>query len=277
MDKIRIEDLEVFAYHGVYEEEKEKGQKFLVCADMYLDTRAAGLNDDLESSVNYGDVCHLIKDVMTGDKYDLIETAAEHVAREILLEFGLVEKVMVEVKKPEAPIGLPFGMVSVSIERARHRAYIALGSNMGDTFGYLNMAIQRLNENRFCRVVRVSDFIVTKPYGGVEQDDFLNGALLLETLLEPQELLDLIHEIENEAGRERKIHWGPRTLDLDILFYDDIVLDTMELTIPHPEIAKRDFVLRPMAQIAWHLRHPLNHKSINEMYSELSEELCRQK
>ncbi|MBR4753562.1 MAG: 2-amino-4-hydroxy-6-hydroxymethyldihydropteridine diphosphokinase, partial [Lachnospiraceae bacterium] len=64
---------------------------------------------------------------------------------------------------------------------------------------------------------------------------------------------------------------------LDILFYDDIVLDTMELTIPHPEIAKRDFVLRPMAQIAWHLRHPLTHKSINETYSELSEVLCRQK
>lgn len=102
---------------------------------------------------------------------------------------------------------------------------------MGDTRGYINGAIKKLDENRFCRVVRVSDLIVTKPYGVVEQDDFLNGALLLETLLEPEELLDLIHEIESEAGRERKIHWGPRTLDLDILFYDDIVLDTTDLTI----------------------------------------------
>ncbi len=271
MDKISIEDLEVYAYHGVYEEEKERGQKFLVSADMYLSTRQAGLNDDLESSVNYGDVCQLICDVMTLDKYDLIETAAEHVAREILLEFGLIEKLSLQIKKPDAPIGLPFGMVSVTIDRGRHRAYIALGSNIGDTRGYLNMAIKRLDENRFCRVVRVSDFIVTKPYGGVEQDDFLNGALLLETLLEPNELLELVHEIENEAGRERKIHWGPRTLDLDILFYDDLVMDTMELTIPHPEIEKRDFVLGPMAQIAGHLRHPLNHKSINEMYRELSE------
>ncbi len=271
MDKISIEDLEVYAYHGVYEEEKERGQKFLVSADMYLSTRQAGLNDDLESSVNYGDVCQLICDVMTLDKYDLIETAAEHVAREILLEFGLIEKLSLQIKKPDAPIGLPFGMVSVTINRGRHRAYIALGSNIGDTRGYLNMAIKRLDENRFCRVVRVSDFIVTKPYGGVEQDDFLNGALLLETLLEPKELLELVHEIENEAGRERKIHWGPRTLDLDILFYDDLVMDTMELTIPHPEIEKRDFVLGPMAQIAGHLRHPLNHKSINEMYRELSE------
>ena len=271
MDKISIEDLEVYAYHGVYEEEKERGQKFLVSADMYLSTRQAGLNDDLESSVNYGDVCQLICDVMTLDKYDLIETAAEHVAREILLEFGLIEKLSLQIKKPDAPIGLPFGMVSVTINRARHRAYIALGSNIGDTRGYLNMAVKKLDENRFCRVVRVSDFIVTKPYGGVEQDDFLNGALLLETLLEPKELLELVHEIENEAGRERKVHWGPRTLDLDILFYDDLVMDTMELTIPHPEIEKRDFVLGPMAQIAGHLRHPLNHKSINEMYRELSE------
>lgn len=271
MDKIRIEDLEVYAYHGVYEEEKEKGQKFLVSADMYLSTRQAGLNDDLESSVNYGDVCQLITDVMTLDKYDLIETAAEHVAREILLEFGLIEKLTLQIKKPDAPVGLPFGMISVTIERTRHRAYIGLGSNMGDTRGYINGAIKKLDENRFCRVVRVSDLIVTKPYGGVEQDDFLNGALLLETLLEPEELLDLIHEIESEAGRERKIHWGPRTLDLDILFYDDIVLDTTDLTIPHPEIAKRDFVLRPMTQIAGHLRHPLNHKRIDEMLSELSE------
>lgn len=271
MDKIRIEDLEVYAYHGVYEEEKDKGQKFLVSADMYLSTRQAGLNDDLESSVNYGDVCQLITDVMTLDKYDLIETAAEHVAREILLEFGLIEKLTLQIKKPDAPVGLPFGMISVTIERARHRAYIGLGSNMGDTRGYINGAIKKLDENRFCRVVRVSDLIVTKPYGVVEQDDFLNGALLLETLLEPEELLDLIHEIESEAGRERKIHWGPRTLDLDILFYDDIVLDTTDLTIPHPEIAKRDFVLRPMAQIAGHLRHPLNHKRIDEMLSELSE------
>ena len=93
---------------------------------------------------------------------------------------------------------------------------------MGDKRGYLRQAVESLNQTEGCRVEQVSDFIVTSPYGGVEQDDFLNGVLKMETILTPLELLDRLHEIEKEANRERIVRWGPRTLDLDILLYDDL-------------------------------------------------------
>ena len=269
MDKISIRDLEVYAYHGVFQEEKEKGQKFYVCADLYLNTRKAGCSDDLEQSVNYGEVCHHINDLMQEESFDLIETAAENVAESLLLKFPLIDHLTLEIKKPEAPIGLPFGCVSVTIERGWHKAYVAIGSNIGDRSGYFDMAISRLKEEDTVEVVKVSDYIVTEPYGGVEQDDFLNGAMELRTLLDPEELLNLLHVIENEAGRERKIHWGPRTLDLDILFYDDLIYDSEDLIIPHPEIPKREFVLIPMAQIAGNLHHPVSGRTVKEMLEDL--------
>lgn len=179
--------------------------------------------------------------------------------------------IRLEVKKPWAPIGLPLETVSVEIERAWHTAYIALGSNLGEREGYLRQAITSLNETTGCRVERVSDFLVTAPYGGVEQEDFLNGCLLLKTLLPPIELLHRLQELEQAAGRERIVHWGPRTLDLDLLFYDDEVWDTQELTIPHPDMQNRDFVLTPLEQIAPLKRHPLLNKTIRQLKGELSD------
>ena len=133
------------------------------------------------------------------------------------------------------------------------------------------MAIDELNKDKYTKVTRVSDFIETEPYGGVEQDDFLNGCLKLRTLLYPYELLAELNRIEKEAGRERIIHWGPRTLDLDIIFYDDLVLEEVDLCIPHVEMHKRKFVLEPLGEIAPYKRHPINGKRVCEMLAELNE------
>lgn len=268
-DEIRIENLEFFANHGVYPEETRLGQKFLVSLTMYTNTRHAGVSDDLENSTNYGEVSHFITAFMKEHTYRLIEAAAEHLAEAILLRYPLVEGVTLELKKPWAPVGLPLDTVSVKITRFWHTAYIALGSNLGDKKAYLDGAVQALGEVPGCRVEKVSSYLITAPYGGVEQDDFLNGALKLRTLLPPQELLEELHKIEQAAHRERLVHWGPRTLDLDILLYDDEVLETDTLIIPHVEMQLRDFVLRPMAQIAPNLRHPILHRTMMQLLTDL--------
>lgn len=268
MDKINIKGLEIFAHHGVYREETVLGQKFIVDVSMEVDTRAAGRTDDLKKSVNYGSVCSDIQDVMKNRNYKLIEAVAEEIALAILLKYEEVRGVYVTVKKPWAPVLVHVDDVSVAIERRKHVAYLGLGSNIGDRESYLDMAIDELNKDKYTKVTKVSDFIETKPYGGVEQDDFLNGCLEIETLRTPEEFLELTAGIEKQAGRERLIHWGPRTLDIDILLYDDIVYDSEDLHIPHIEMHKRAFVLTPLAAIAGYKRHPLFKKTIRELADE---------
>ena len=268
-DEIRIENLEVYAYHGVFPEENEKGQPFFVNAVLYTDTRKAGQKDDLHFSTHYGEVCHLITKRMQEHTYQLIETVAETVAREILLNFQLITAVDLEIRKPEAPIGLPFQSVSVKIYRGWHRVYLAVGSNLGDREKYIRDGIKELEKNQAVRILKASELLSTKPYGGVEQEDFLNGALEIETLLMPSEFLEELHRIEALADRKRLVHWGPRTLDLDIIFYDDWVYADKNLMIPHVDMQNRTFVLEPLCQIAPYMVHPILHKTVRQLLEEL--------
>lgn len=270
-DEIRIEDLEIFAHHGVYPEENEKGQLFLVRAVLYTDTRNAGREDNLELSTNYGEVCHFLTRYIQEHTYKLIETVAENAAGELLHHFGLIRAVELEIRKPQAPIGLPFGCVSVKIRRAWHRVYLSAGSNMGDRRSYLEQGITALDGVRDIHVRKVSHLLATKPYGGVEQEDFLNCAIELDTLLTPGELLEELNRIEAEAGRERTLRWGPRTLDLDILFYDKLEYEDDRLIIPHVDMHNREFVLRPLAELAPNLRHPVLHRTVSELLGSLPE------
>ena len=272
MDQITIKDLEVYANHGLYKEEKALGQKFLVSAILSLDTKLAGVSDQMDYSVDYGKVCHRIKEILTENDFSLIECVAETVAKKLLLEFSLIRKLEIEVKKPWAPIGLPLDYVSVKIKRGWHRAYLGVGSNMGDRMEYINQAINAIEAQDDTRVVHVSSLIETKPYGGVVQDDFLNGCIAIDTLKEPEELLDFLMDVEAQAGRVRTIHWGPRTLDLDILMYDDLVMNERRLTIPHKEMHKRLFVLEPLEEIAPYLMHPLLGQTITQLKEKIKEE-----
>ncbi len=268
-DSINIIDLEIFAKHGVLPEENILGQKFLVSAFMYTDTTRAGLNDSLEDSVNYADVCHFITNYLTDNTFKLLEAAVENLATQLLLSYPLIHKVVLEIKKPSAPIGLPLKYVSVKIAREWHTAYIALGSNIGNKEKYLNDAITMINDDDMCIVNKVSNFITTLPYGYTEQDDFLNGAIKIQTLYSPKMLLAFLQKLEAKANRVRQIHWGPRTLDLDIILYDNIVCEDNTLVIPHPEMHKRDFVLVPLKEIAPNCIHPVFNKSISELLNEI--------
>ncbi len=271
MDQIRIDNLMIRAFHGVYADEKDRGQNFYVNAVLYVDTRNPGMADDLNKSTDYGAVCNCIYNTMTKNTYDLIEAVAEHIAMDILLGFPNVKEIDVEVRKPEAPIPMPFESVSVKIHRKWSSVYVALGSNMGIAEDYLDDAIDGLNENEMIHVVRESERIITKPYGGVEQDDFLNSVCLIRTMLTPKELLDYLHVLEGKANRVRDIHWGPRTLDLDIIMYDDLVFEDEDLIIPHVDMENRTFVLEPMCELAPFKRHPVLGKTMKQLYEAIRE------
>ncbi len=269
MDEIRIDDLQVYAYHGVYQEEKEKGQNFYVNAVLYADLRKAGKEDNRELTTSYGDVCYFMHKFIGENGFNLIETVAETTAKAVLSEFPLLEGITLEIRKPEAPIDLDFSSVSVKITRMWHKVSLSVGSNIGDRKQYIEDAVKEILRDDHFRRVKESELVQTTAYGDVKQDDFLNGALVLETLYTPEELLDRIHELENAAGRERNQRWGPRTLDLDIIFYDDLVLYTDSLQIPHVDMQNRDFVLEPLSQIAPYQMHPVLHKTVIQLYEEV--------
>ena len=269
-DEIRIRGLRVFAHHGVFEEETRLGQMFVVNATLYTSTRQGGLADALEQTISYADVCVFLTEYLQKNTWKLLEAAVEHACRALLLRFPLINEVELELMKPSAPIPLPFDSVSVCVRRGWHRAFVALGSNMGDKQGYLDGAVEALRADECVRVKKVSAYRVTEPYGGVEQDDFLNAAMEIETLYDPEELLDALHVLEQAARRERLVHWGPRTLDLDILFYDDLVQDDPALILPHPDLQNRDFVLDPMVELAPNFVHPVLHKTMRQLLDALS-------
>lgn len=269
MDCIEIKELEVYCHHGVLKEENVLGQKFSVSIILYTDTKMAGVSDDLEQSVDYAKVSYFVKERMEEKNFKLIEAAAEYVAENVLLSFPLVQRIRVEIKKPWAPILLPLETVSVAIERGWAKVYLSIGSNMGNREEYLQTALEKLRQERTIRGVRVSDWIETEPYGYVEQASFLNAAVELETLESPDSLLKILQKIETEGGRERTIHWGPRTIDLDIVLFGDVVMQTEMLTIPHREMHLREFVLRPLAQLAPWVSHPVYHKTVSELWEQL--------
>lgn len=141
---------------------------------------------------------------------------------------------------------------------------IALGSNLGDRRENLEDAIRMMNE-KAGTVTKRSEILETKAYGYTDQDDFLNMAVLLETALLPYELLDVLHEIENDLARRRTLRWGPRTIDLDIIFYGDLILNDQDLTIPHPDYRNRDFVLTPLLDIVPDFPDPVTGQKVCEI------------
>lgn len=157
----------------------------------------------------------------------------------------------------------------------KKKAWIGLGGNIGNREEYLNKALELMKEEGIIPVC-ISSYIETKPYGNINQNDFINAAAIVETDKEPDALLSSLLAIEKSLGRVREIKWGPRTIDLDILFYEDEIISSDSLIIPHPEIEKRDFVLRTLLEISPDKLHPILDKTVSELSKdlELSEEMA---
>lgn len=210
------------------------------------------------------------------------EMTVKELAKDLLLEYPPLEKVSIELWKPNPRVelaevmGMSVEAVSLKGEQSWHTAYVAVGSNMGEKEAYIEQAVKELEEIPEIKLEKVSDLIVTKPYGGVEQDDFVNGAIKLRTLFTPTELLCALHEVEAHANRKRLIRWGPRTLDLDIIFYDNLVYEDDELIIPHVDMQNRSFVLKPLLELCPNKRHPILGKTVTQLYAQLEQESKRQ-
>ncbi len=271
MDKIHIKDLEIIGFHGAIPEEKVLGQKFILSFELDVDLRQAGKNDDLTKTVHYGELAQKVEEEFTKTSYDLIEKAAEEICEFVLLNYPLVKKVKLLLKKPWAPTRKHVEYVAVEIERKWNKVYIAAGSNLGNKEETLKEAIDKIDKRKDCVVTKVSNFYTTDPVGYEDQDQFVNCVFEIDTLQTPSELMDTLLEVEKDFKRERIIRWGPRTLDLDIIFYDDIISYDEHILIPHPRAHERQFVMKPMCDINPYYVHPIYRKRVMDISSELGE------
>lgn len=271
MDKIYIKDLQVYAFHGVNQQEKELGQRFLISLELFLNLKQAGESDDLNNTVNYGQLCIDVEQEFKKETYCLIEKSAEKLAEFILNNYNLVDRVKVLVKKPWAPIGKPLEYAAVEIDRKWSTAYIALGSNLGDKEKNLKDAINLISDYPNIVLIKTANTYETKPVGYLDQANFLNSAVKVKTLLAPKALIHVLLDIEEQLKRERLIKWGPRTIDLDIIFYDNIISCDEEVIIPHPRMHERMFVLKPLCDLDPYYMHPILNKRIIDLMKENEE------
>ncbi|MFA6468319.1 MAG: 2-amino-4-hydroxy-6-hydroxymethyldihydropteridine diphosphokinase [Bacteroidota bacterium] len=153
----------------------------------------------------------------------------------------------------------------------KHAIYLGLGSNVGDKVEFLAAAIRGIADFDMTVVDAVSDIYQTEPVGTVVQDDFLNLAVSVRTDLTVEEFHAKMKWLEQEIGRKESERWGPREIDIDLLFFDAVIMETEKLRIPHRELVNRKFVLQPLADIAPMMIHPEEHKSIEELNNETTD------
>jgi dihydroneopterin aldolase/2-amino-4-hydroxy-6-hydroxymethyldihydropteridine diphosphokinase len=238
---------------GVLPHEREGEQPVQVDIDLEVDLAEAGLTDNLVDTANYGAIAEAVSEVVRMSSDVLLERLVARIA-ERCLQFDHVEVADVRLTKLRPPIAENLDSTAVRIVRsrvdmkipARHRAIVALGSNLGDRVAYLRFGLERLSN-----VVAQSQVFETDPVGGPDnQGPYLNMVAVIDTDLDPYAMLRRLLQIEAEAHRVRIERWGPRTLDLDLLFYDDITINSEELIVPHPRFAERRFVLEPLSEVA---------------------------
>jgi len=149
-----------------------------------------------------------------------------------------------------------------------NKVYVAFGTNIGDKTKNIEKAL-KLMEERGLKITKKSSIYSTEPYGYVQQPEFLNGVVKVETQLSPRQVLKTLLQIEKDMGRVREFKWGPRNIDLDIIFFNGDIIDEEDLKVPHPDMHNRDFVLKPLSEIAPDFVHPTLNKSIKQLLEEL--------
>ena len=258
MDKITLSNMEFEGHTGCFDFEKADGQIFVVSLDIFVDRIRGCYTDELEDTVDYSKIYDITKQIVNEDCGNLIECLAQKISDGVLSADKKIGKVIVTVSKPEAPVKGIFETMKVTIERRRKEFVIlSLGSNLGDREANITAAEEALRKLPGTEGFKYASLYETEPVGLEDQPYFLNTCVGFYTDIEPFELLDKIHVIENDLLRTRDIHWGPRTIDIDIIFYGDEVIMKPELTIPHPRWHLRSCVTVPLRDIKdVDLEHP---------------------
>jgi dihydroneopterin aldolase/2-amino-4-hydroxy-6-hydroxymethyldihydropteridine diphosphokinase/dihydropteroate synthase len=260
-----IKDLTLHTIVGIHPWERKERQKVIISLEM-------------QTNQSYKFFSKVVTEYVETSDYQTVEALATSIAR-ICIEAG-ASNVHLRLEKPSALLFADAAVIEISRhattvghitakQNFNHIAYIALGSNMGNRQAHIADALHLLG--KVCRILDTSFLYESAPMYVQDQDLFLNGACKVSTTLSPHELLIQLKKIEQDIGRRPSIRNGPRTVDLDIVFYDDIELKTPDLEIPHPRMAEREFVLRPMADIAQELEHPTLFRSVGGLLNIVKE------
>ncbi|QHI96118.1 2-amino-4-hydroxy-6-hydroxymethyldihydropteridine diphosphokinase [Aristophania vespae] len=250
LTRVSVRDLCLFAHHGVLEEEKRLGQRFFINIDALVNIDPAIKDDDYHQAVCYAGLCDIASEITRGSSFNLIETLADRIASAILERYSQVVETHIEIRKPSAPLPYTVSEAAIKITKKRHEVVgLSLGANLGPREATLKAAIDMLARAEGLQIDRVSGLYDSAPWGVEDQPPFINLCLLGQTSLRPMALLRLCKEIELLLGRIPGRHWGERALDIDLLFYGEMQIDNPVLTLPHPRIFERAFVLEPLYEL----------------------------
>ncbi|HEY4695423.1 MAG TPA: 2-amino-4-hydroxy-6-hydroxymethyldihydropteridine diphosphokinase [Candidatus Hydromicrobium sp.] len=267
MFSIIIKDLNLFGYHGVKESEKKDGQNFRFNIKILLNKDNFLSEDDLENTLNYSEVIKLIKRINSDNRFNLLETLSQTAAGRIMDMSPMIEKVTVKIEKTSPPIEENLESVGVEyildrksiedrgkgkIESSEIDVYMSLGSNIGNRENNLRKAVNLIGSNPSINIVKVSSIYETEPMYLKDQNSFYNIVLEARTGVEPGpfEMMGFLKGIEYSMGRKRvENKYGPRIIDIDLLYYGEIFIESVFLTVPHPGIEERKFVLVPLSEI----------------------------
>lgn len=283
MFKILIKNLNLFGYHGVREEEKRNGQNFRFNVEVSLNKDNLVKNDCMEDTLNYSEMINIIKDINNQNRFNLLETLSKTIAGRIMDMSPMIGKVKVRVEKTAPPIKENLGSVGVEYVLDRKSAegaeeskpgkskidvFMSLGSNMGKREDNLRRAVDLIGKSTDIDILKVSSIYETEPMYVKDQDFFYNIVLLAKVNEEvnPFKILGFLKGIEFSLGGKRDKRYGPRVIDIDLLYYGGVSIESDFLTIPHPKIAERKFVLVPLGEIAPEFK--IKGKSIKKVIDE---------
>jgi dihydroneopterin aldolase/2-amino-4-hydroxy-6-hydroxymethyldihydropteridine diphosphokinase len=265
MFSITIKDLNLFGYHGVKESEKKDGQNFRFNIEILIN-KGSFLNDDsLGSTVNYSEVIRLVKRINSDTRFNLLETLSQVVAGKIMDISPLIEKVTIKIEKTSPPIKENLESVGTEyvldrkieekgeFKKGKTNVYLSLGSNISNRENNLRKAVDLIGNSPNIDILKVSSIYETEPMYIKDQDSFYNIVLnaRIDGEISPFEIMGFLKGIEFGFGRKMtKKRYGPRVIDIDLLYYGEMSIESDFLTLPHPGIEERKFVLVPLSEIA---------------------------